>query len=60
MLNPDADIFLLALDGSLTATERRLPASKPAATSIVHGVPLVTRDRRIWRSKLVPLARAAK
>jgi PIN domain nuclease of toxin-antitoxin system len=28
-----------------------------AATSIVHRVPLLTRDRRIRRSKLVPLAR---
>jgi PIN domain nuclease of toxin-antitoxin system len=28
-----------------------------AATSIVEGVPLVTRDRRIRRSRLVPLAR---
>ncbi len=27
-----------------------------AATSIVHGVPLLTRDRSIRRSKLVPLA----
>lgn len=27
-----------------------------AATSLVHGSPLVTRDRRIRRSKLVPLA----
>ena len=27
-----------------------------AATSIVHGIPLVTRDRRILRSKMVPLA----
>jgi PIN domain nuclease of toxin-antitoxin system len=27
-----------------------------AATSIVHDIPLVTRDRRIRRSKLVPLA----
>ncbi|HOB74820.1 MAG TPA: PIN domain-containing protein [Phycisphaerae bacterium] len=27
-----------------------------AATSIVHGVPLVTRDRRILASKLVPFA----
>lgn len=26
------------------------------ATSIVHGAPLLTRDRRIRRSKLVPLA----
>ena len=28
-----------------------------AATSLVHGVPLLTRDRRIRRSKIVPLAR---
>jgi PIN domain nuclease of toxin-antitoxin system len=28
-----------------------------AATSIVHRVPLLTRDRRIRRSKVVPLAR---
>lgn len=27
-----------------------------AATSVVHGVPLVTRDERIRSSKLVPLA----
>jgi PIN domain nuclease of toxin-antitoxin system len=30
-----------------------------AATSIVHGVPLVTRDRALRRSKIIPLARAA-
>ena len=29
-----------------------------AATSLVHGVPLLTRDRNIRRSKLVPFARA--
>jgi PIN domain nuclease of toxin-antitoxin system len=28
-----------------------------AATSVVHRVPLLTRDRRIRRSKLVPIAR---
>lgn len=28
-----------------------------AATSVVHGVPLITRDRVIKRSKKVPLAR---
>jgi PIN domain nuclease of toxin-antitoxin system len=28
-----------------------------AATSIVHRVPLVTRDRRMLRSKVVPLAK---
>jgi PIN domain nuclease of toxin-antitoxin system len=27
-----------------------------AATSVVHGVPLITRDRGLRRSKLVPLA----
>jgi PIN domain nuclease of toxin-antitoxin system len=27
------------------------------ATSVVHGVPLVTRDRRLRRSKRIPLAR---
>ena len=27
-----------------------------AATSVVHDVPLVTRDRVIWQSKMVPLA----
>lgn len=28
-----------------------------AATSVVHGVPLVTRDRALRRSRIVPLAR---
>ena len=28
-----------------------------AATSVVHNVPLLTRDRRLLKSKLVPLAR---
>lgn len=27
-----------------------------AATSIVHGVPLITRDRRLLASRIVPLA----
>jgi hypothetical protein len=30
----------------------------PAATSVVHRVPLVTRDRKIRCSKLVPVTRA--
>ena len=30
-----------------------------AATSVVHNLPLLTRDRRLLRSKLVPLARLA-
>ena len=29
-----------------------------AATSIIHRVPLVTRDKKIRKSKLVPIARA--
>jgi PIN domain nuclease of toxin-antitoxin system len=29
-----------------------------AGTSVVHNVPLVTRDRRLLKSKLVPLARS--
>jgi PIN domain nuclease of toxin-antitoxin system len=121
MLNLDTHILLFALDGSLTASERRLleanqwgvsaivlwevaklaqlgrtaiavespdftrvfarvhvwpldlaicrqstgldfrsdPADELiAATSIVHGVPLVTRDRKIRQSKLVPIARS--
>jgi PIN domain nuclease of toxin-antitoxin system len=29
-----------------------------AATSVVHRVPLLTRDRRLRRSRLIPLARA--
>jgi predicted nucleic acid-binding protein len=28
-----------------------------AATSVVHRVPLLTRDRKILKSKVVPLAR---
>lgn len=120
MLNLDTHILLFALDGSLTAGERRLLAGDPwgvsaivlwevaklaqlgrigidvgsaefsrifarvqvwpldlavcrqsteldfesdpadeliAATSIVYKAPLVTRDRKMRKSKLVPLAR---
>jgi PIN domain nuclease of toxin-antitoxin system len=120
MLNLDTHILLFALDGSLTAAERKLLAGEPwgisaivlweiaklaqlgrvtidvrsaeftrvfarvrvwpldlavceksteldfsgdpadeliAATSIVHRVPLVTRDRKIRKSKIVPIAR---
>jgi PIN domain nuclease of toxin-antitoxin system len=28
------------------------------ATSVVHGIPLLTRDRKLLRSKVIPLARA--
>lgn len=31
-----------------------------AATSIVHEVPLLTRDRRLSRSRAIPLARAGR
>jgi PIN domain nuclease of toxin-antitoxin system len=47
----------------IAATSTRLDfASDPAdeliaATSLVEGIPLLTRDRRILRSKVVPLAR---
>jgi PIN domain nuclease of toxin-antitoxin system len=121
MLNLDTHILLFALDGSLSAAERRLLAANQwgisaivlweiaklaqlgriaidvesaefsrifarvhiwpldlevckqstgldfksdpadeliAATSIVHRAPLVTRDRKIRLSKLVPVARA--
>jgi predicted nucleic acid-binding protein len=36
------------------------PAVIIAASSLVHGIPLVTRDRRIRRSRLVPLAKWRK
>jgi PIN domain nuclease of toxin-antitoxin system len=121
MLNLDTHILIHALEGSLTAPERRLLAEEPwsisaivlweiaklaqlgridvdmespdftrifarihiwplnlavcrqsseldftgdpadeliAATSVVHRIPLVTRDRKIRKSKLVPLARS--
>ena len=56
MLNLDAHILIHALQGSLTARERQL-LSAVASTSIVHRVPLVTRDGKIRKSKLVPLAK---
>lgn len=31
-----------------------------AATSLVHNVPLLTRDRAMRRSKMIPLARASR
>jgi predicted nucleic acid-binding protein len=31
-----------------------------AATSVVHNIPLVTRDRALLRSKIVPLAVAGE
>ncbi len=58
-----ASIHVWPLDLAVARASTRLdfrgdPADELiAATSIVHGVPLVTRDRRIRRSKIVPLAR---
>ena len=60
MLNLDTHILLGALAGKLSRREHELLASQPwsiAATSLAHRVPLVTRDRRIRRSHLVPLTR---
>ena len=55
-------IHVWPLDLDIARTSTRLdfrgdPADELiAATSVVHRVPLLTRDRRIRRSKLVPLA----
>ena len=53
-------VWPLDLDVARTATRldfRSDPADELiAATSVVHGVPLLTRDARIRRSKVVPLA----
>ena len=58
-------VHIWPLDLEVARTSTRLDfAGDPAdeiiaATSIVHRVPLLTRDRRIRRSKLVPLAPAS-
>lgn len=53
-------VWPLDLDVARTAARldfRSDPADELiAATSVVHGVPLLTRDARIRRSKIVPLA----
>ena len=53
-------VWPIDLDVALKSTEldfRGDPADELiAATSVVHQVPLLTRDKRIRRSKLVPLA----
>lgn len=64
MLNVDTHVLIDALRGEPRPRERRLLAADRwsvaaiviAATSVVHGVPLLTRDARIRRSKIVPLA----
>lgn len=56
-------IRLWPIDWAVAQTSTRLdfrgdPADQLiAATSVVHDVPLLTRDNRIRRSKLVPLAK---
>ena len=57
-----ASLHVWPLDLSIARASTRLdfrgdPADELiAATSIVHAIPLLTRDRRIRRSKIVPLA----
>jgi len=56
-------IHVLPLDLEVARASTRLdfrgdPADELiAATSLIHRIPLVTRDRRILRSRIVPLAR---
>jgi PIN domain nuclease of toxin-antitoxin system len=58
-----SSIHLWPLDPAVARASTRLdfrgdPADELiAATSVVHGVPLLTRDRRIRRSRIVPLAK---
>jgi len=57
-----ATIYVWPLTGEIARTSTRLdirgdPADELiAATSVVHKVPLLTRDRRLLRSRIVPLA----
>ena len=57
-----ARVHLWPITREVTRTSTRLdfrgdPADELiGATSVVHNVPLVTRDRSLLRSKLVPLA----
>ena len=66
--NPDVEsalsnIHVWPLDLTVARTSTRLdfrgdPADELiAATSVVHSVPLLTRDKRIRRSRMVPLAK---
>jgi PIN domain nuclease of toxin-antitoxin system len=61
--NALSSLHVWPLDLSVARASTRLdfrgdPADEMiAATSIVHGIPLLTRDRRIRRSKIVPLAK---
>jgi PIN domain nuclease of toxin-antitoxin system len=61
--SPLSSIHVWPLDLAVARTSTRLdfhgdPADEIiAATSVVHNVPLLTRDRAIRRSKVVPLAK---
>jgi PIN domain nuclease of toxin-antitoxin system len=54
-------VFPITLEIAVRSTQldfRSDPADEIiAATSVVEGVPLLTRDRHLLRSKVVPLAR---
>jgi PIN domain nuclease of toxin-antitoxin system len=56
------EVHVWPLELEIAVTSTRLDfAGDPAdeliaATSVVHRVPLLTRDRRIRRSKIVPIA----
>ena len=56
------EVSVMPIEMNVARTSARLdfnsdPADELiAATSIVYGIPLVTRDRRIRNSKIVPLA----
>ena len=58
-----ANVHVWPLDLAVAQASTRLdfrgdPADELiAATSVVHSVPLLTRDKRIHRSKMVPLAK---
>ena len=68
MLNADTHVLLYAVTDQLKPREiartttqldvRGDPADELiAATSVVHNVPILTRDRALLKSKVVPLAR---
>ncbi len=52
MLNVDTHVLVFALDFKSDPADELI-----AATSIVRSVPLVTRDKRMRRSRIVPLAK---
>ena len=66
MLNLDTHVFLYAVAGALRPREAKLLGAdrwsisaivlwEIAATSVVQKAPLVTRDRALLKSKIIPL-----